>query len=401
MNNRVPIPHGLLRVGAGLSHDVYDRAGRLLLRRGTPLDSEARIEHLESAGFFDPEAVDALKEAKDAQDKSVVIGYVPSYSGRPVSVFAELTAACERLQALFAADEGDTDRGIRAIGATIARCCTIDSDAAIAVLHLPLPFPYNVRHPVNVATLVNLVLARQKHDEARRQSAIAAALTMNLGALDLHHELYYQPETLNDEQRSRIRAHPGAGVEALLARAVRDPLWLAVVSQHHEAIDGSGYPSGLAGDRILPEAQVVSLADRFCAMVSERAQREPMVPTVALKEILARHGKAVTPELIRNLVNAMGLYPPGTFVRLANGETAVAVRRLLDPKHPVVFSLAGPSGNPYDAPRKRLTASNPQFAIQAPVPRKEVKASVVAEDLWPPSLAPVEAAPAGEPAHRS
>jgi hypothetical protein len=143
----------------------------------------------------------------------------------------------------------------------------------------------------------------------------------------------------------------------------------------------------LTGEKILPEAQVVSLADRYCSMVTGRAHRDPMLPPQALKDIHARHGKAISPALIGALIGAMGIYPPGTFVRLANGETAIVVHRIADPKHPVVYALSGPSGTAYDPPRKRLTASQASFAIEQSVPSKEVKTALAPAQLWPPTLA--------------
>lgn len=387
MNNNVPVPKGLLQLHSTLSHDIYDKYGKLLLRNGTALESADLIERLESFGYFDPEAIEAHKAAVAARERVVPIGYVPDRTGTLFCAFTELNAACERLQAAFADDKVDLANEIPVISAIIHQCCTIDNDASLAALLLGLPFPHNVRHSVGVAMLTCMILARQKQDEARIAAAAAAALTMNIDALALHDELYFWTKAITDEQRAQIRAHPGASVRALLARNVKNPLWLAIISQHHEAIDGSGYPAGLKGDKILLEAQVVALADRYCAMVSERAHRSSILPAQALKEIHAHHGSAVSPALIGSLVGAMGIYPPGTCARLANGETAIVVHRLIDPKHPVAYAISGPSGTAYQPPRKRLTGSQPSYAIERLLQRKDVKVEFDLAQLWPPTLA--------------
>jgi hypothetical protein len=69
--------------------------------------------------------------------------------------------------------------------------------------------------------------------------------------------------------------------------------------------------------------------------------------------------------LIGTLIAAAGLFPPGAFVRLANGETAIVVRRLIDPKHPVVYALHQDTTAPYESPKKRMTASHRDFEIVA------------------------------------
>ena len=395
MTQRIPVRAGQFPIGSTLSHDIYDRSGKLLLRRGTAIASEHQVEHLEQMGYFDPEAVDIHHVAAERGEALAPQGYLPERKSGPlVSVFAELGYASERLERAYASADANLDAEIRSIAAAIRRCCALDADASLAHLLVPLPFQHTVRHPVNVAVLATVMLARQKFDENQVEATIAACLTMNIGALDLHHELYYQAESITDFQRGRIRAHPLASVQVLRQRGVQDPLWLQIVSQHHEALDGSGYPAGISGAQIRPEAQVVSLADRYCAMISERASREPLLPTQALKDIHVRHGKSIAPALISGLISAMGLYPPGTLVRLANGEAAVVVHRLLDPRNPVVYALCPSSGTPYDTPRKRLTASQPAYAISDVLPRKAVSAAIDQEKLWPPTAtsgAPVAA----------
>jgi hypothetical protein len=383
--NRIPLPLGLVRLGEKLAHDVYDRSGKLLLRGGTLVDSESRVAHLEAIGFFDPEAAEWVRaRAAHGGPQGPVTGYVPDRSGPALSARAELAGACAALQSLLEGEGTGFEAGIRGIVATVLRCARFDSDAGLCCIHLPQPFAYNIRHPVNVALLVAILLLRQKEEEARLSSILAAALTMNLGAVDLHHELYYQADAITPEQRARIEGHPKEGVDVLLQRGVHDPLWLAVVLQHHEAIDGSGYPGALVGERILAGAQALSLADRYCAMVSERAQREPMLPSLAIREIHTRHGKEISADWIRALISGMGIYPPGTFVRLANGEIAIVARRMLDPKNPVVFSVVDAAGKPLKPPRKRVTASQPQLAIAAAVDRSQVPAALPVDELWPP-----------------
>jgi len=395
MDNRVPVPKGLLQLYSTLSHDVFDRNGHLLLKVGTVLESEALIERLEEKGHFDPEAIDTLRAASRTVGRTAPSDYVPDRGGGSFSAISALNHACARLQAVLEDPGTAVEAEVTSIAELIARCCSLDGDASLATLLHPLPFPYHVRHPVNVATLTSLLLLRSQHDAARRSAAVHAALTMDIGALNLKDILYRAPSQWTDDQRSRVHAHSAAGVEALLARGVRDPLWLAIVTQHHEALDGSGFPSGLTANRILPEAQAVAIACTYCALISEQPQREALLPPEALKALRTQHAAAVAPELTAALISALGIFPPGMFVRLVNRETAVVVRRLIDPRHPVVFAICGPSGMPYEAPRKRMTASQPMYAIERCIARKQCPVTPVLEELWPPTQCaaqPTEAA---------
>ncbi len=385
MNNNIRIPPGLLQVGTALTHNVYDGSGKLLLRQGAVLESAAIVERLEDKGFFDPEAVDALKSRTATGPQEMPTGYVPDRSGVAFSAFAQVHAACAHLQALAAGAAEPLEPGILAIADALQVCCTIDNDASIAALFTPLPFPRPIRHAVCVALLTAMVLARRKHDPARLRPALAAALTMDLGGLAPDDDPF-GPDA-DGQLASRLRAHPAASVEALLARHVTHPLWLAIVSQHHEAMDGSGYPAGLPGDRILPEAQMLALADRYCAMIAGGPQRPALPVTQVLRDIHGQYGRKYSPELVGALLGAVGIYPPGACVELVNREQAVVVHRLLDPKHPVVFAVCGPAGVAFEPPRKRLTASQPAYAIERCITRDAVKVAIVPEQLWPPTLA--------------
>jgi len=234
--------------------------------------------------------------------------------------------------------------------------------------------------------LTALLLARMAHNEARCQAAIAAALTMNFAMLELQSELYRAQGPLTDAQRTQLREHPRAGEQMLRTRGVDDPVWLQIVAQHHEALDGSGYPLGIKGDAICREAQVIALADRYCGMVSERAYRAGLAPGVALKEIHGKHGAVLDPVLIGIMVKAFGLYPPGTLVTLVNKEVGIVTKRLIDVKHPVVHTLFQDPRRPYDTPRKRMTASQPQYEILSVVARSEVACPIDPQQLWPRSV---------------
>jgi HD-GYP domain-containing protein (c-di-GMP phosphodiesterase class II) len=205
---------------------------------------------------------------------------------------------------------------------------------------------------------------------------------MNLSLHEVQQVLYRQQQ-MDEAQRAAVAAHPQASAQRLAALGVADPLWLALVEQHHEFIDGSGYPQRLATDAVAREAQVIGLADRYCGVVTERAYRPAIAPDVAMHQIRSRSGAAIDSALIAELTHWIGLYPPGTVVELFNREVAVVARRLRDPRHPVVYAVAGQNLRPFDAPKKRMTASQPQWRIERVFPRETIAFPVDPEALWP------------------
>ena len=102
----------------------------------------------------------------------------------------------------------------------------------------------------------------------------------------------------------------------------------------------------------------------------------------ALREIFAQRGKLVDGELAQRLIREIGVYPPGCFVRLANGDVGLVVKRSLkDACHPTVNALISPRGGLYARPLRRDTKHEDLYAIKAVVPRQEA-VSMDLPRLW-------------------
>jgi HD-GYP domain-containing protein (c-di-GMP phosphodiesterase class II) len=302
-----------------------------------------------------------------------------------VSIPGLLNEIARRLGGLLEANERPPDfpLDLRSMADGVRKCCALDPDAALSHILLSRHIRYPVRQSLNVAILSAMLLERLKTEDARASAAVAAALTMNLSMIALQDTLYAQHGPPNEEQTLLLHAHPRAGAEELRQRGVLNGIWLKTVEQHHEARDGSGYPDGLKGDAISREAQVVTLADRYCGKVSERAYRPAYAPGAALKELHTKCAAQIDSALIGMLVALLGPYPPGTFVILANGETAIVTGRLLDLKNPVAAALYLNPRMHYEAPRKRLTGSLPQHKIAGVVSREAVTVGIDVDQLWP------------------
>jgi hypothetical protein len=105
------------------------------------------------------------------------------------------------------------------------------------------------------------------------------------------------------------------------------------------------------------------------------------VPQVVLAEIFTKEGRGVSQGLVKLLVREVGIFPPGSMVMLANGDTAVVVKRMPHANQPVVRTLLNTSGIRVEKPLKRLT-SDPTFAIKHAIPSHEVRVSIDPALLW-------------------
>jgi HD-GYP domain-containing protein (c-di-GMP phosphodiesterase class II) len=186
---------------------------------------------------------------------------------------------------------------------------------------------------------------------------------MNIAAMRMHADLEDQPQPLNWMQRDSIDQHPGDSLLMLQAGGLRDPDWLKAVAQHHENLDGTGYPKQLRGDEVVIAARILRLADFYVAKIRSRRYRPAETTRTAFRNIFGKERSRLDGKIALVLLRKLGLYPPGTLMRLANKEIAVVVRKQGNGESAgrVVVFLA-PNGRLLKQPLERNT-SQTDFAI--------------------------------------
>lgn len=363
---------GELAVGHLLQWDVYDDESRLLLKKGQTIGSSSQITALIERGLFTERG--AAKSEKN-QPAPVV---VPEQKSAISLVFE----ARHRL-ALLCAPTTAKDN----FPAQLARICGLiqlairsNRDAALGTMLLCRDSKYSIRHSVDAAMIGYVVGTFIGMQEAELMSLTSAALTMNISMLDTQDEFQNREKPLSAEERVAIHRHPQQSVDLLRQLGVTDELWLNAVRDHHEAIDGSGYPAKKTADDLQIPTRIVSLSDIYCARVSGRNYRAPMRPNAALRAIFLG-GSSVETTLAAQFIKALGVFPPGTPVRLTNGEIAVVVGAGEKANVPMVCSLIGPRGAPLTMPIKRDTRIA-LYEIREAVDWSELGGTVNLQAFW-------------------
>ena len=235
---------------------------------------------------------------------------------------------------------------------------------------------YGLTHALHTALVAELAATQLAWADTDRQRFVQAALTMNLGIVDLQGRLAASDMRLTDADRTELRAHPQAAADTLAAAGIDDPLWLQAVVEHHERKGGSGYPRGLTDPS--PLAVALRLVDVFMAKISPRASRDPLtIQDAARQMFLESDGSPVAAAVIK----AYGIYPPGDFVQLANGERAVVIRRGADARTPQVAAITSPTGAPIVDTHVRDTADK-AFAIAGAAAERKLVVRVPPERLY-------------------
>ncbi len=149
--------------------------------------------------------------------------------------------------------------------------------------------PYTASHQERVAKLAFAIAEKMALDQERIRALQYAGLVHDIGKMSVPSEILTKPSRLTDTERNLLQCHPQVAYNVL--KKIEFPWPIAdIVHQHHERMDGSGYPQGLVGDEILLEARILAVADVVEAMASHRPYRPALGIEAALEEITANRG---------------------------------------------------------------------------------------------------------------
>ena len=157
--------------------------------------------------------------------------------------------------------------------------------------------PYTAGHQNTVSQLAVAIAQEMKLPEDKIEGIRIAALVHDIGKINIPAEILSKPSKLNDMEFSLIKNHPKIGYDILRKIDFSWPV-AKIVLQHHEKIDGSGYPQGLKGEKILLEAKIIGVADVVEAMSSHRPYRPALGIDKALEEISQNKGILYDPEVV-------------------------------------------------------------------------------------------------------
>ena len=183
---------------------------------------------------------------------------------------------------------------------------------------------YTIGHSVRVAALSSLVARELGWPHDTLTELAAAGLLHDVGKGRIPDDILFKPGRLDADERRVIESHPALGAQILLDNNEHSPLILAATWGHHLRHEGGGYPHMPDWHRPGAVAELVHVCDVFEALTASRPYKKPMSPHRAY-EIMLKDEGAYHPHLLALLIRTMGLYPPGSEVRLDDGRTAVVV----------------------------------------------------------------------------
>jgi len=222
----------------------------------------------------------------------------------------------------------------------------------LALVNLKTDSSYILRHPVHTMVLSIGLGQRLGLSRAALLDLGLAALTADLGMMELPEDLRKKGANLDREERDLIERHPLDSVNAILDGNRFDlsvRRWLRCAFEHHLGVDMGGYPKTLQWDSLHLFSRIFSVCETYDALTTSTAWREGLLPDEALAVMMQEAGVSLDPSLVTHLINMLGRYPLGSVLLLSTGEVGVVFSTPLEAEHvlrPVVKLLLDAQGEP-------------------------------------------------------
>ncbi len=344
-----------LQVGMRIDQAIVDRLDRTLIVRGSLLDSYqiAALEKLGIPGVYVSEGEEDPKPEEEKEEKISPLARNnieklrtadPSKVKLTESVKKRVS---EGIQYLYSnADSEEFANTTTSITNSLMKAINDNQAIAVDITALKTSDEYTFKHSVDVATMSMIIAKKQGMKQDDIYNIGIAGLLHDIGKSKIPLEILNKPARLNDEEFAVMKQHPLLGYEILKNKEDFSKAISLAVLQHHEKMNGKGYPMGVPADKIIPYAKILSVADIYDALVTERPYKKGFSQRTAVEMIMA-----MTEELditaMKSFLGSVILYPVDSTVQLSNGEDARVVKN--NPHsvlRPTVVGLT--SGQVYD-----------------------------------------------------
>lgn len=342
-----------LKPGMRIDHAVVDRLGRNLVHKGSVLD-EYIITSLLKLGVMSVYIQDGEYEEKEEQNikispvAQVQIEKLHTDDRAKVTLSASVRKrVSEGIQYIYSnAESKELSDATDSIASDLLDTIESNNAMAIDISALKTSDEYTFKHSVDVATISMIVAKKQGLSKKQIREIGVTGLLHDVGKTKIPKEVLNKPGRLDDKEFAIMKQHPIFGYDIIKDNKQFNAAITLGVLQHHEKTNGNGYPLGVAEDKICPYAKILSVADIYDALVTERPYKSAFSQRDAIELIMS-----MTSELdmnaMQSFLESMILYPVDTIVELSNGEMAKVVKN--NPHYilrPVVVGVS--SGTVFD-----------------------------------------------------
>ena len=303
-----------------LGRNLYGRSGELLLTVGTKIKANAieKIKYLGYCGIY----------INDSYSTDITVNEIipDQLRKRAISEAREIFTICQKkviemqMKKLM---EARIKESTMPLIAELVKCITEKEDMVLNLVDLKIYDEYILYHSVNVAILSIMLGQKMGLEEEMLIKLGLSGILHDLGTVFLGKDLFNRTDKLTKQEFELMKQHPVLG-HKFIKEFYEMPMHTARgILQHHERLDGSGYPTGEKGDRIILFSRILGIADAYDALTSDRPYRPAMIPVEAIHVLRESSGTQYDGEIVEEAAKKIGHFPVGMCVELSNNVKAI------------------------------------------------------------------------------
>lgn len=197
---------------------------------------------------------------------------------------------------------------------------------------------YLWEHSVNCAIYMAIFARHLGFDKELTEDLCLGGFLMDTGMATIPEDLLQKSGKFHADDLKMVKMHVDFGVELVSQVEEVSDVVLSVIQDHHERLDGSGYPEGKKGDQINTYGRMAAIVDSYEAMTCDRPYRKGLTPTAALKKLLSDTSGKYDQSLVQQFIRCIGVHPVGSLVKLKSGKLGIIVKANKDePIKPLVM----------------------------------------------------------------
>ncbi|MBL7196644.1 MAG: HD-GYP domain-containing protein [Candidatus Omnitrophica bacterium] len=234
---------------------------------------------------------------------------------------------------------------------------------------------YLYAHSTNACILSIVLGLGLNYDKKRLLDLGLAATLYDIGMIKVY-DISQKPAKLTNEEYDKVKKHAifGAEILGLLKDISRTAIYVA--QEHHEWVDGKGYPKALKGEQINEYTKIISTVDIYEALTHPRAYRDKLIPFDAIRTII-RDKEHFDSHILKVLIEQIGIYPIGGWVELSSGEVGKVIRiNKTNPVKPIIDIILDSQGQKLTEPKSTDLTETPNLYIKKPLEDSGIKSEI-------------------------
>lgn len=303
--------------------DLYNGNGAVLIKKGTEMNKALRSRLLRNnidcfitdIAIFKPDVTKLL----DADD--IILREVEELQEVYQESFDEFSNQMEKLKI-----SGTIDKAmINEIANDLIGCITEHKQVYMGIQGIRKKDFYTYIHSIDVAIFAIIMGETLGFSKEDLKKLVLSALLHDVGKIEIDDKILSKPSSLTKEEMDKMKMHTTYGYELIKHKlGYREDVAIAS-RQHHERIDGGGYPYGLRKEKIHYYSQIIAICDIYDAITADRVYRKAVLPHRGVEYLMSVTNSQIDYDLTRRFIQNIAIYPLGTPVALNNGEEGVVV----------------------------------------------------------------------------